>query len=265
MELSEYKRISIGRDWWFSIQPDKMVFGGRFLPDDIHCTFSFGLKSGYFDLHLRKDITANSKAYFPVVRICTKDIFDCINPLKLRFLDAVFTGLEEITEDVFIENAIGLIPLYDENQPADEKFINEILNEIIIPKNKRKLNIDYKDQAFELKAESFAEKYAEKWKEKIKKPGEIMNMNFGTGILFKKDSRRMFIKISIGESYKIFLFDSLDLDHLNVIKKILGQDLFELLSTRFNEGIEKLKVLTEPEEFEALILNLSLSLDDSNP
>jgi len=261
MELSEYKRIAIGENWWLSIQPDKMVFGGTFLPDGFHCTFAYGLKSGFIDLHLSKDLPNNRKAHFPIVRISTKDILDCLNPLKLRLLNAALIGLDEVSEEFFINDSVGFIPLHDENQPVDQRFIQEVIDELIVPKSRRKLNIDYKSNDFESKAKKFAEKYAEKYNEKLQKAERIKDMNFGTGVLIKKDLKRMFLKISIGDTYRIFLLDSIDLDHISVLKKFLGKDLFELLSSRFKEGLEKLKETTEPKEFEDLVLKLSSSSD----
>lgn len=260
MEFSDYKRIAIGDSWWFSIQPDKMVFGGNFLPDGVHCTYSFGLKSGFVDLHLSKDLPNCRKVHFPIVRVRAKDILGCFDPIKLRLLDSVFIGLEEISESDFI-NSIGYIPLHDENQPSDERFITEVLTELLLPKNKRKLNIDHKTPEFESRTQSFAQRYADRYKEKMQNPQKIREMNFCTGILIKKESRRLFVKISIGNVYRLFSFDNLDLDHISILKKFLGKELYELLSSKFNEGLEELKTLTEPKTFEGLTLTLSSSSD----
>jgi hypothetical protein len=262
MDISDFNRIKLGDNWWFSVQPDKMIFGGSFLPSGIHCTFAFGLKSGFLDLHLRKDLPDNKKIYFPIVKISAKDVYECLDPLKLRLIDAVLVGLEEITENIFIEGSIGFIPLHDDSQVDDQKFINEILSEIIVPESKRRLNIDFQDHTFESKAQTFAEKYAEKWKDKIQNSHKIKEKNFLTGILIKKDLRRIFVKIFIGTDYKIFLFDSLDLDHISVLRKFLGQELYDLLEKRFNEGLEQLIGLSEPKDFEDFVLSLNLSTDE---
>jgi hypothetical protein len=261
MEISEYKRISLGENWWFAIQPDKMIFGGNFLPDGIHCTFSFGLKSGFFDLHLRKDLEDGKKVYFQVARISTKELVYYLDPLKLKLLNSVLIGIEEISEKSFIENAIGFITLHDENQLSDEKFINEVLIELITPKNKRKLSIDHHKPEFNSKAQNFAEKYAEKWNDKIQNPLKIQDMNFGTGILIKKDLRRMFVKIPFGQDYRIFLLESLDLDHTSVLRKFFGDELFEFLKNRFNAGLDKLKDSIEPQEFDEFVLSISTAPD----
>jgi len=262
MDLSDFKRISINKDYWFSIQPDKMIFGGSFLPDNIHCTFSYGLKSGFLDFHLRRNFPDNRKVYFPIIKIDAKDIYEILDPLKMRLLNAVFTELEEISEEEFIKTATWFIPLIGLNQSADDSFFNEVLSELLKPATKRKLKIDYKDKHFESKAHNLAEKFAEKWKDKLFKPEKINAMNFGTGILIQKESRQFFIKFQIGQEFRIYKFKSLDLDHLSVMRKFLGDDLNELITSRFKEGIESLKTLNEPKEFGELILSLKIDRKD---
>lgn len=256
MNLSDYNRFLINDNWWFSIQPDKMIFGGKFLPNNIHCTFSYGLKTGFLDLHLRKNFPNNKKVYFPVVKISAKDIYDNLEPLKLRLLNAFFVGLKEISSEWVTENSIGFIPLHGINPDSDNVFFNEVISELLSSTTKRRLSIDYEKESFVLKAQSLGERYAAKWKDIVLKPHRILDIEFGTGVLINKNYRRFFIKFNIDKESRIYLFNRIDLDHISIFRKLLGEDLYQILSSRFKEGIKTLTLLEEPKEFEEFILTL---------
>ena len=79
-------KIKLNGNRWFTVLGNKLVFGNSSLNNESHYTFSFGNRSGFFDLHL----TNKQGEHYTVLNISHQNVFEILPDLRVKIIKSVF-------------------------------------------------------------------------------------------------------------------------------------------------------------------------------
>ena len=137
-------KIKLNNDLWFTILGNKLVFGNSTLSNGFHYTFSYGNRSGIFDLHL----TNKKGEHYTILEISHQNIYEILPTL----LDKIKKSVFDLSN--FDENACN------RDHPIIYKIeqLNDVTNDLGVLTKKNKVVIDKDSQEFK----SFVDKLIEK-------------------------------------------------------------------------------------------------------
>lgn len=215
-------KVKLNNNLWVTVLGNKLVFGNSFLSKRFHYTFSFGNRSGVFDLHL-----TNSKGeHYTVLEISHQNIYEVLPNLLVKIKKSVF-DLSNFEETKFNRKDYVIYKI--------EQF-SDVVSELgtLTKKNKVIINKD------SLEFKSFVEKLTKIQPTRIIKISDIKNESQFLGLV-KSNTESYFIMKSAFLGDQIFRLNDIDLDINSVFEKILGKDVYETILNRINNGILQLK------------------------
>lgn len=215
-------KIKLNNNLWFTILGNKLVFGNSFLSKGFHYTFSFGNRSGIFDLHL----TNSRGEHYTVLEISHQNIYEILPNLLVKIKKSVF-DLSNFEESECMREDFVIYKI--------EQF-SDVANELGTLTKKNKVIID-KDS---LEFKRFIEKLTETQTTSIIELSDIENESQFLGLVKSKAESYFIMKSPFLED-RIFRINNLDLDINSVFEKILGKEVYETILNRINEGILQLK------------------------
>lgn len=228
-------RIKLNNDLWFNVQPDKLIFGGTFLPKGYHLTFPFGIKSGKFDLHLTK-----GSLQFPIIIIEHEDFLIIQNFLLHNLINSFFNNLRPIDVDLLISQDFQVYAVNGYDNELDKEFDFQIfkgINELKNTENSTRLNINENSQKFE----EFVKGLASKHENKKMELSEFCELNNSFGVAVSEEQFHFLLKNELTHN-ELVMFDFLNLDAGQVIKETLGKDLCSYVLDSIENGKEILEM-----------------------
>ncbi len=241
-------RIKLNNDVWFDIKPDKLVFGGSFLPSGQHLTFPFGNKSGKFDLHLTK-----GRIQYPIIIIEHSNFLLIQSFFQENLIHSILKNLRPLEN----ENLSGKIVVHASrgfNKRLDFDFQSAINSGIegfkSNPESKRlKINQDTP------KFNEFVNELLSNQEIKEMELSEFSKLENSFGVVVIAEKLLFLIKNKLTGN-EVYFFDTLNLNPSEVIIETLGQDLSTYI---FNE-IEKGKEILEMENASEMIAEMELPI-----
>jgi|GEM_PF-1110177 len=222
-------RIKINDDFWFNVQPDKLIFGGAFLPKGYHLTFPFGVKSGKFDLHLTK-----GQNQFPIVIVEHQDFLIIQSYLIHNLVVSFLNNLRPIDKDYIISEGFEIHAISGFDLELDEEFERKISEGIEALKNSNssnRLHIDQNSEKFEEFVEGL-KSFHESKKMELDKFSELEN---SLGIALAKDQFLFLIKNVLTQN-ELYIFDFVNLNSEQIIRETLGEDLAAYIFNSIENG-----------------------------
>lgn len=215
-------KIKLNKDLWFTVLGNKLVFGNSFLKNGIHYTFSFGNRSGSFDLHL----TNKQGEHYTVLEISHQNVYEILPDLLVKIKKSVFD-----------------LSNFDENKcNGDHSVIykigqlSDVTNDMGILTKKNKVIIDNDSQEFK----SFVDKLIENQTVKVIELNELKKDSQFFGLVQSKTENYFIIKNTfLGD--QTFRLNNIDIDINSVLEKILGKDVYDKILDKINDGILQLK------------------------
>ncbi len=215
-------KIKLNNDLWFGVLGNKLVFGNSALSKGFHYTFSFGNRSGIFDLHL----TNGKGEHYTVLEITHQNVCEILPNLIAKIKESIF-DLSDFDEDKIKTEDIVIYKI--------EQF-NEITSELENLTKKNRLIIDRDSKEFK----SFVEKLKQNQTVKTSKITDLKKDTQFLGFVESKSENYFLVKNPFfGE--QIFRIENIDLDINSVLAKILGKEVYEKILNRINDGILHLK------------------------
>ena len=211
-------KIKLNNDLWFTILGNKLVFGNSTLSNGFHYTFSYGNRSGIFDLHL----TNKKGEHYTILEISHQNIYEILPTL----LDKIKKSVFDLSN--FDENA------YNRDHPIIYKIeqLNDVTNDLGVLTKKNKVVIDKDSQEFK----SFVDKLIEKQTIKRIELSELNKDSQFFGLVQARTENYFIIKNPfLGD--QTFKLNNIDLDINSVFEKILGKDIYTKILDKINEGI----------------------------
>lgn len=248
-------RIKLNTNVWFDVKPDKLVFGGSFLPSGQHLTFPFGIKSGKFDLHLTK-----GRIQYPIVIVKHSDFLLIKNLLLKNLIHSILKNLRSLEN----ENLCGKTLVYASSgfsEKLDFNFQSAVDNGIerlkSNPESKR-LRIDQ----FTAKFNEFVNQLMSIQEIKEMELDEFSKLDNSFGITVVKGNPLFLLKTELLEN-GVGLFDTFNLNPTEVITETLGPDLSTYIFNEIEKGKEILKMENAVEiiaEMELPIFSTKISI-----
>ncbi|WP_205500880.1 hypothetical protein [Rufibacter psychrotolerans] len=215
-------KIKLNNNLWFTILGNKLVFGNSFLSKGFHYTFSFGNRSGIFDLHL-----TNSKGeHYTVLEISHQNIYEILPHLLVKIKKTVF-DLSNFEESKCNKENLVIYKIEQFSVVASELGNLTRKNKVIIDKD----SLEFK---------CFTEKLTETQTTRIIDISDIKNESQFLGIVKSKTESYFIMKSPFLED-QIFRINNIYLDINSVFEKILGKEVYETILNRINDGILHLK------------------------
>jgi len=214
-------KIKLNKDLWYTVLGNKLVFGNSSLKNGFHYTFSFGNRSGFFDLHL----TNRQGEHYTILEISHQNVYEILPDLLVKIKNSVFDLSNFDANTCNVDHSV----IYKIEQLSD------VTNDLGVLTKKNKVIIDHDSQEFK----NFVDKLIEKRTVKIIELNEL-----------KKDSQYFALVQSKTENYFIiknaFLGDqtlrlnNIDLNINSVLEKILGKDVYDNILDRITDEMLKL-------------------------
>lgn len=228
-------RIKLNNDLWFNVQPDKLIFGGSFLPKGYHLTFPFGLKSGKFDLHLTK-----GSIQFPIVIIEHTTFLIIQNIILQNLLNSFLNNLRPIDDGLLNDKDFEIYAINGFDRELDREFDFQITNGINKLKNSdtsKRLNINENSQNFE----EFVEGLVSKHENKKMDLSEFSELDNSFGVAVSGEQFHLLLKNDLTQNI-LSTFDFFNLDAGQVIKETLGKDLSNYIFDSIENGKQVLEM-----------------------
>lgn len=215
-------KIKLNKNLWFTVLGNKLVFGNSSLSNGFHYTFSFGNRSGFFDLHL----TNKQGEHYTVLEISHQNVYEILPELLVKIKKSVF-DISNFDENKCIkDNSV----IYKIEQLSD------VTNDLGILTKKDKVIIDKDSQEFK----SFVDKLIEKQTVKVIELNELKKDSQFFGLVQSKTENYFIIRNTFFGD-QTFRLSNTDLDINSVLEKILGKDVYDKILDRINDGILQLK------------------------
>lgn len=211
-------KIRLNKDIWFTILGNKLVFGNSAINKEFHYTFSFGNRSGFFDLHL----TNNKRKHFTVFTASHQNIYEILPALLIKIKNSVF-DLSDFDEKQFQQENATFYKI-------DE--IGDLTEEFVILTKKKRIIIDQESSEFK----AFVDKLSERHGVNRTEIKEVKNQKEFYGMV-KAKTKSFFIIKSPYLGDQIFRINNIDLDINSIFEKILGKDIYEKILDKIDEGI----------------------------
>lgn len=215
-------KIRLNKNLWFTFLGNKLVFGNSAISKGYHYTFSFGNRSGVFDLHL----TNKKREHYTVIKISHQNIYEILPELKHQIIKS-FADLSSFDEEKYYKEKSVL---YKINQGDD------IVTDLFAMTKKNKLIID-KDS---LEFKRFVDKVREKQTLHLTELCEAKKHACFIGLV-QSSSEDYFIIKEPFLGNEILRLNNIDFDIPSVLKKILGEKVYNEILDKINKGILHLK------------------------
>lgn len=216
-------KIRLNNKLWFTVLGNKMVFGDNSDTSDCHYTISFGNRSGHFDLHLTNE---KSKTHFSVFKMSHQNIAENLPQILGKVINSVFE-LERIDDKELKSTGATVYRFAD---------LGDVLAEFLPLIKKDKLVIDKDSQDFKLIVDKLVAKsvLSEVDLTQLNKLSTFM------GLLRTADKNELIGRNPLFGN-EIFRLKKFDLDFNSVMEKILGNDTYNSILSKIDEGILTLK------------------------
>lgn len=211
-------KIRLNKNLWFTFLGNKLVFGNSAISKGYHYTFSFGNRSGIFDLHL----TNKKGEHFTVIKISHQNVYEILPALVNQIIRSV-AETSSINEYKYYENKSVLYIIDQED---------DILADLFALTKKNKLVID-KDS---LEFKSFVDKLREKQTLKLTELSEAKKHSRFIGLVQSNNEEYFIIKNPFLGN-EILKLNNLDFEITSVFKKILSKDVYYEILDKINNGI----------------------------
>lgn len=247
-------RIKLNRNVWFDIKPDKLVFGGSFLPSGQHLTFPFGIKSGKFDLHLTR-----GRIQYPIIIIEHSDFLLIQNFFLENLVHSILKNLrplknESVNEKIVVYASSGF------NEKLDFDFqsaINSGIEGLKSNPESKRLKISQDTPKFN----EFVSSLLSNQEIKEMELGEFSKLENSFGIAVIEEKPLFLLKNQLTGN-EVYVFDTLNLNPSEVMVETLGQDLSNYIFNAIEKGKEILEMENASEiiaEMEPPILSIKTS------
>lgn len=247
-------RVKINNDLWFNVQPDKLIFGGTFLPKGYHLTFPFGIKSGQFDLHLTKE-----NVQFPIIIISHADFFLAYDHFQQNLISSVLKNLRPVDKEI-VNNDIIVYAISGFNKTIDNEFDRAVSDGIVGLKSNpasKRLKINQNSEKFN----DFVENLMTNHQMKEMSFKEFSNLPSSSGFVETNGELFFLVKSQLTNN-ELRIFDFLNLDMKGVIKGTLGEKLAQAIFDEINQGKVVLEMENAEEEISkigSLVLKIKTS------
>ncbi|WP_167617749.1 hypothetical protein [Maribellus sediminis] len=215
-------KIKLNSDLWFTVLGNKLVFGNSALSKEFHYTFSFGNRSGFFDLHL----TNGKGEHYTVLEISQQNVLEILPNLIAKIKESVF-DLSEFNEDKIETEGSEIYKI--------EQF-DDVTSELGTLTKRNRLIIDKDSDEFK----NFVAKLIDNQTIKTIEIAELKNHTTFFGLVKSKTESYLIIKNPFFGDL-MYRIDHIDLDINSVFAKILGKDVYEKILKQINDGILYLK------------------------
>lgn len=138
----EIAKISLNRDLWIALIPDKLLFGGSFMPKHTHVTLSFGHRSKVIDLHMAKEMEQGVKIYAPLYRVAHHHLEKISETLTLNLAQIFFRILEEVNLEELSGAGAIFVPWKD-SDPEHDKAVLDTIKPLLMPLVSRRKRAQY--------------------------------------------------------------------------------------------------------------------------
>ena len=211
-------KIKLNNNLWFTVLGNKLIFGNSSLSKGFHYTFSFGNRSGIFDLHL----TNGKGKHYTIIKISHQNIYEILPDLLVKIKKSIF-DLSNFDKNKFdVDHSI----IYRIEQVSD------VASDMITLTKKNRVIID-KDS---LEFKNFVEKLLEKQTIKIIEIDEVKKDSPFFGLVQSKTENYFIIKNPLlGD--EMLRLNNIDLDINSVFEKILGKETYDKILGKINDGI----------------------------
>lgn len=233
-------RIKLNKDLWFNVQPDKIIFGGTFLPKGYHLTFPFGIISGKFDLHLTK-----GSIQFPIVIIEHTNFLIIQNILLNNLLNSFLNNLRPVDKELLKDQNFQIYAINGLDHELDKEFDFQItngINGLKNTKNSTRLNINENSQKFKEFVDGLVSRHVNK-KMELNEFSELDNF---LGIAVSGEQFHFLLKNELTNNEltnnELSIFDFLNIDAEPVIKETLGKDLSNYILNSIENGKKVLEM-----------------------
>ncbi|MFD2099733.1 hypothetical protein [Flagellimonas iocasae] len=216
-------KIKINDNLWFTVLGNKLIFGHSKKSQNHHHTISYGNKSGFFDLHLKNERTGK---YFTVITFSHQNFLEILPWLKGQIFNSIF-DLECLNKTLLIQDNFELFEIHD---------LGDLTQEFGILTKKNRIQINQASDEFKTFIDLLLKKH-----QLTKVDFEnISKKNQFHGIAKSENDNFLLIKNPFlgNELYRL---NDLDLNIESVLRKILGDEVYEQVLRRLNEGITELE------------------------
>ena len=216
-------RIKINDNLWFTILGNKLIFGQSKKNQNHHNTISFGNKSGLFDLHLKNEKTGK---HYTVITFSHQNFLEILPWLKNKIFNSVF-DIENLSATRLSKDSFELFEISD---------LGDLTQELGVLTKKNRIHINQDSDEFK----EFVDHLLKKHKLTKIDFEKISGENQFHGIAKSKNDSFFLIKNPyLGN--ELYRLNNLDLNIESVLRKILGDEVYEQILKRINEGIVELE------------------------
>ncbi len=215
-------KIRLNKNLWFTFLGNKLVFGNSAISKGYHYTFSFGNRSGIFDLHL----TNNKGEHYTVIKISHQNINEILQELRCQIIKS-FADISSFDEYEYYQEKSVLYKIDKEDDIVADLFVMTKKNKLIIDKD----SLEFK---------SFVDIVRKKQTLNLTELYEAEKCSRFIGLVQSSNEDYFVIKDPFLGN-EIFRLNNLDFDITSVLKKILGENIYNELLDKINNGIMHLK------------------------
>ena len=216
-------KIKINDNLWFTILGNKLIFGQSKKNQNHHHTISFGNKSGLFDLHLKNEKTGK---YYTIITFSHQNFIEILPWLKNEIFNSILD----------IESASAPLLNIDSFELFEVSDLGDLTQEFGILTKKNKIQINQDSSEFK----EFVDLLLKKQKltkinfEMISEKAEFH------GIAISKSKSFLVIKNpNLGN--ELYRLNDLVLNIESVLRRILGNEVYDQILNRIDEGIAELE------------------------
>lgn len=215
-------KIKLNKNLWFTFLGNKLVFGNSAISKGYHYTFSFGNRSGVYDLHL----TNKKGEHYTVIKISHQNIYQILPELKSQIIKS-FADISIFDEYKYYQEKSVLYKIDQEDDIVADLFVMTKKNKLIIDKD-----------SFEFK--SFVDIVRKKQNLNLTELCEAKKYSHFIGLV-QSNSEDYFVIKDPFLGNEILRLNNIDFDLTSVLKKILGENVYNELLDKINNGIMHLK------------------------
>lgn len=215
-------KIRLNKNLWFTFLGNKLVFGNSAISKGYHYTFSFGNRSGVYDLHL----TNKKGEHYTVIKISHQNIYQILPELKSQIIKS-FADISIFDEYKYYQEKSVLYKIDQEDDIVADLFVMTKKNKLIIDKD-----------SFEFK--SFVDIVRKKQNLNLTELCEAKKYSHFIGLV-QSNSEDYFVIKDPFLGNEMLRLNNIDFDLTSVLKKILGENVYNELLDKINNGIMHLK------------------------
>lgn len=183
-----FKKVEITPAVWVALAPDKLMLGGNFLPAEMHLTLSFGVRSGWFDLHMTKNCDGRG-LHAPLIKVPRADV-ESLGDLTIRWVGrTVFGSMADADLRAMAARraVLLLLPETDDEDPELGEAAKANFGHLVGRRGAGKYRIDLDDPKFKAAIDGLVEPGApiQNWLHgRLFRPSVLRNLPGRAGVVY---------------------------------------------------------------------------------